>query len=269
MYQNSFNDLLVNRNGFVLELTLNNPDQANAITTDMINSLVDVLEYADEDDSIRCILLTGAGKCFCAGGDLKAMENKSGMFEGGPDELRRNYRRGIQRIPRAIEGLKTPIVALVNGAAIGAGCDLAMMCDIRVATNFAKFGETFSKLSLVPGDGGTFFLQRVIGYTKAMEMFLTGDIYSGDQVLDMGLANFVIDSKDAMTFTNSLCERISNNGPVAISMTKVALKSGRTASLNDQLELLSTFQGITQRTDDHFEAIAAFKEKRAPKFTGK
>ena len=268
MYNKPFKNLLVSKNEFTLELTLNNPTQANAITDDMINSLVDVLEYADEDDSIRCIMLTGAGKSFCAGGDLNAMETKSGMFEGDSDELRRNYRRGIQRIPKAIEALKTPIVALVNGAAIGAGCDLAMMCDIRVASEFAKFGETFSKLSLVPGDGGTFFLQRVIGYTNAMEMFLTGDIYSGEEVLKKGLANFVR-GENYLEFTRTLCSKICSNGPIAISMTKVALKSGRTSSLNDQLELLSTFQGITQRTDDHFEALKAFKEKRAPNFTGK
>ena len=121
MYSNDFKDLLVSVEEHTLIVTLNNPDQANAISSDMICSLVDVLEYADEDDSIRCILLTGAGKCFCAGGDIKAMESKTGMFAGDSDELRRRYRRGIQRIPRAIEALKTPIVALVNGAAIGAG----------------------------------------------------------------------------------------------------------------------------------------------------
>jgi enoyl-CoA hydratase/carnithine racemase len=268
MYNKTFKDLLVSKDEFTLEITLNNPAQANAITNEMIDSLVEVLSFADEDDEIRCILLTGAGRSFCAGGDLGAMENKTGMFEGESDELRRNYRKGIQRIPRAIEALKTPIVALVNGAAIGAGCDLAMMCDIRVASKFAKFGETFSKLSLVPGDGGTFFLQRVVGYTKAMEMFLTGDIYSGEDVLKFGLANFVRED-DSLVFSRDLCKKISHNGPVAISMTKVALKSGRTSSLNDQLELLSSFQGITQRTSDHFEALKAFKEKRAPKFTGK
>ncbi|WP_127717603.1 enoyl-CoA hydratase-related protein [Halobacteriovorax sp. HLS] len=269
MYSKKYDHLLVSKEEHTLVLTLNNPDQANAISMEMISSLVEVLEYADEDDNIRCILLTGAGKCFCAGGDIKAMETKSGMFAGQPDELRRRYRRGIQKIPRAIEALKTPIVAFVNGAAIGAGCDLAMMCDIRVASEKAKFAETFSKLSLVPGDGGTFFLQRVVGYTNAMEMFLTGDLYQGADILNMRLANFVRPHESSYKFSIDLCHKISSNSPIALSMTKIALKSGRTSSLNDQLELLSTFQGITQRTDDHFEAIAAFKEKRDPKFKGK
>ncbi|OUR97840.1 3-hxdroxyacyl-CoA dehydrogenase [Halobacteriovorax marinus] len=269
MYQNSFSHLLVEKENHNLFLTLNNPDMANAITDEMIDSLVEVLTYADEDDDIRCIVLTGAGKVFCAGGDIKAMENSTGMFAGEPDELRRRYRRGIQRIPRAIEALKTPIIAMVNGAAIGAGCDLAMMCDLRVSSEKTKFGETFSKLSLVPGDGGTFFLQRVVGYTNAMEMFLTGDIYSGDSIKEMGLSNYQYKSASLLEETTKLATKISSNGPIAISLTKIALKSGRTSNLNDQLELLSSFQGISQRTSDHFEAIAAFKEKRTPVFTGK
>lgn len=269
MYAKPYKDLLVSKNEYILTITLNNESMANAISDDMIDSIEDVLGFADEDDSVRCIILTGAGKFFCAGGDIKAMESKTGMFAGESNELRRRYARGIQRIPRAIEALRTPIVAMVNGAAIGAGCDLAMMCDLRVSSDKSKFGETFSKLSLVPGDGGTFFLQRVIGYTKAMEMFMTGDIYSGDDITRMGLSNYHVSHEELSNFTMKLAKKIALNGPVAISLTKMALKSGRTAGLNDQLDLLSTMQGISQRTDDHFEGIQAFKEKRAPKFIGR
>ncbi|ATH08141.1 3-hxdroxyacyl-CoA dehydrogenase [Halobacteriovorax marinus] len=269
MYNKEFSDLLVEKRESVLILTLDNESMANAITDSMIDSIETVLAHADEDDEIRCIILTGAGIFFCAGGDIKAMESKSGMFAGESNELRRRYNRGIQRIPRAIESLKTPIIAMVGGAAIGAGCDLAMMCDLRVSSERAKFAETFSKLSLVPGDGGTFFLQRVVGYTKAMEMFLTGDIYSGEQVKEMGLSNYQVSHDTLLDFTLSLANKIASNAPIALSLTKMALKSGRTSSLNDQLELLSTMQGISQRTADHFEGICAFKEKREAKFTGK
>ena len=269
MYSKEFKDLIVEKDEHTLILTLDNISMANAISDDMIDSLEEVLAMADDDENIRCIILTGAGKFFCAGGDIKAMESKSGMFAGESNELRKRYTRGIQRIPRAIEALSTPIIAMVNGAAIGAGCDLAMMCDLRVSSEYSKFGETFSKLSLVPGDGGTFFLQRVIGYTRAMEMFLTGDIYSGDSIKDMGLSNYQVESSKLLEFTKDLASKISSNGPIAISLTKLALKSGRTSGLNEQLELLSTMQGISQRTDDHFEGIKAFNEKRDPRFLGR
>jgi len=128
----------------------------NAITIPMIESLVSVLKFADFDRDIRVIVLTGSGKSFCAGGDIKAMEEKSGMFEGESNELRMRYMHGIQQIPKCIEEISTPIIAMVNGAAIGAGCDLSMMCDLRIGSSESKFGETFTKMGLVPGDGGTF-----------------------------------------------------------------------------------------------------------------
>lgn len=268
MYSKVFKDLKVTKCESVLKISLDNENMSNAITDNMIDSIEEVLRLADDDIDIRCIVLTGEGKNFCAGGDIKAMESKTGMFAGESNELRSRYERGIQRIPRAIESLRTPIIAMVNGAAIGAGCDLAMMCDLRVSSDRSKFGETFSKLSLVPGDGGTFFLQRVIGYTKAMEMFLTGDIYSGDSIERMGLSNYHTSHDTLEEFTMGLANKISSNGPIAISLTKMALKSGRTSGLNEQLELLSTMQGISQRTQDHFEGINSFKEKRSPEFKG-
>lgn len=267
-YEKTFADIIVLKKQNSLWIKLNRPEMSNAISDDMIDSLELVLGYADEDNDIRVILITGEGKNFCAGGDIKAMESQTGMFAGEPNELRQRYRRGIQRIPKTIEALQTPIVAVVNGAAIGAGCDLSCMCDIRIASNKSKFAETFSKLSLVPGDGGTFFLQRVVGYTKAMEMFLTGDLYRAEEAKDMGLINYLVDHKDLENEAQKLADRISLNGPVALSMTKKALKMGRTQDLSSQLEVLAGFQGIAQRTSDHFEGLLAFKEKRDPIFTG-
>lgn len=253
----------------ILWLTLNNPEASNAISKEMIESLVHVLDQADNDAQVRVIVLTGAGKCFCAGGDIKAMENKEGMFAGEPNQLRNLYRQGIQKIPKAMEALQTPIIAMVNGAAVGAGCDLTAMCDIRIASRKAKFAETFSKLSLVPGDGGTFFLQRIVGHAKAMEMFLTGNMYSAEEALSMGLVNFLHTPEQLREETCKIAVKISNNGPIAIGMTKKALKAGHKADLNSHLDLLAAYQGIVQRTEDHFEAIQAFKEKRLPSFEGR
>lgn len=266
-YKQKFTHLEISiKNSHQLWITLNNPDQMNAITTPMIESLTGVLKYADFDKSIRVIVLTGAGKSFCAGGDIKAMEEKSGMFEGESNELRMRYMHGIQQIPRCIEEISTPVIALVNGAAIGAGCDLAMMCDLRVGNSFSKFGETFTRLGLVPGDGGTFFLQRVIGYSKAMQMFLTAEIYEGKKAHEFGLTNFLFEDSKTVEETEKLADVIAKMAPIAQSMTKKAMKISYLHDLHTSLDVLSTFQGITQRSHDHFEALSAFKEKRPANF---
>lgn len=249
-----------------LWITLNNPDQMNAITTSMIESLVSVLKHADFDREIRVIVITGKGKSFCAGGDIKAMQDKSGMFAGESNELRMRYMHGIQQIPRAIEEVSKPVIAMVNGAAIGAGCDLSMMCDLRTGSSQSKFGETFTKMGLVPGDGGTFFLQRVVGYSKAMQMFLTADLFEGQKALDFGLLNFLFEDSALTEETEKLAEKIAGLAPVAQSMTKKAMKISYLSDLSTSLDVLASFQGITQRTSDHFEALSAFNEKRRPNF---
>ncbi|HEX7673128.1 MAG TPA: enoyl-CoA hydratase-related protein [Bdellovibrio sp.] len=268
-YSQSFNHLKVAKKNHQLWITLNNPEQSNAITYEMTDSLTSVLRHADFDSEIRVIVLTGEGKNFCAGGDVKAMENKTGMFQGEPNELRMRYMQGIQQIPQCIEQLSTPIVAMVNGAAIGAGCDLAMMCDLRVGGSSSKFGETFVKLGLVPGDGGSFFLQRVIGYSKAMQMSLTGDLVSGDEAYRWGLLNYLVNETQLAAETEKIAEKIASNAPVAVQMTKKTMKLAYLNDLQSVLEMAAAYQGITQRTADHFEALMAAKEKRAPKFQGK
>lgn len=254
-----------------LWLELNNPAQMNAITYEMINSLTTVLEYADYDQDIRVVVLSGNGKNFCAGGDIKAMEEKTGMFSGDSNELRAHYEHGIQRIPRTIEKISVPLIAMVNGAAIGAGCDLSMMCDFRVGNKKTKFAETFTRLGLVPGDGGTFFLQRVVGYAKAMQMFLTAKIYEGRSAYEFGLMSEFVDSQDSEALiekTKELAELVAKGAPVAQKLTKKAMKASYLYDLENSLNLLSSFQGIAQRTEDHFEALDAFKNKRDPNFKG-
>ncbi|MBC7372106.1 MAG: enoyl-CoA hydratase/isomerase family protein [Bdellovibrionaceae bacterium] len=268
-YSEIFPHLKVEHKDQQLWLTLNNPDQSNAITSEMIESLCKVLKHADFDPDVRVIILTGEGKNFCAGGDVRAMSEKTGMFAGDANELRMRYMAGIQQIPKTIEDLSTPLIAMVNGAAIGAGCDLAMMCDLRVGTPSTKFGETFTKIGLIPGDGGTFFLQRVIGYAKAIEMTLTADIYEGHEAKDFGLMNILTDESTLKKETEKLANKIAANAPIAQALAKKALKIAYLHDLNTSLDLLAGFQGITQRTADHFEALEAAKTKRAPQFTGR
>lgn len=268
-YMKTFPHLEVTvKNTHQLWVVLNNPEQMNAITTEMINSLTEVLTYADFDKSIRVIVITGKGVNFCAGGDIKAMEEKSGMFAGDSNELRARYQQGIQRIPQCIENLSVPVIAMVNGAAVGAGCDLAMMCDLRIGHHKTKFAETFTRMGLVPGDGGTFFLQRIVGYSKAMQMFLTSKTYQGIEAQDFGLLNFLFEESGMEEETKKIADTIAGNSPVAQKLTKKAMKVSYLHDLQTSLDLLASFQGIAQRTSDHFEAIKSFKEKRSPNFSG-
>jgi enoyl-CoA hydratase/carnithine racemase len=245
--------LKVKREDSLLWVTLDLPEKRNAITLEMVDSLTSTLKEADWDLEIKVIILTGAGTSFCAGGDIKAMKEKSGMFAGDAEELRQNYMKGIQQIPRVIESLQTPIIAMVNGPAIGAGLDIACMCDLRLASTNASFGETFAKVGLVPGDGGTFFLPRVVGYAKAMEMSLTAKVYNATEAKEMGLLTKLVDAKELESATRELSLKISQNSFTALTMIKKGLKGAR--DLNTQLDLMAAFQGITQRTGDHFDRL--------------
>ncbi|KYG70378.1 3-hxdroxyacyl-CoA dehydrogenase [Bdellovibrio bacteriovorus] len=267
-YSEKFTHLKTQLSRHVLWLTLDNVEQSNAISLEMVDSLTRVLRHADFDPQVRVIVIKGEGPTFCAGGDVKAMQNKTGMFAGESNELRMRYIHGIQQIPKCIEDLSKPLIAMVNGPAIGAGCDLAMMCDLRVGSVKSKFGETFVKLGLVPGDGGTFFLQRVIGFSKAMQMSLTGDLIAGEEAQRWGLLNYFVDEAQLEAETLKIAEKIANNAPVAVQMTKKAMKMAYLNDLHTILDLSAAYQGITQRTADHFTALQAMKEKKAPEFSG-
>lgn len=261
-------DLQTKLEGEVLWITLSRPEAMNAFTDEMIKGFIGALKKAEQDPKVRLSVITGEGKAFCAGGDIKAMEEKTGMFAGDSKELAERYQKGIQQIPKTIEACHKPIIAMVNGAAIGAGLDLACMCDIRVGSPYSKFGETFSKLALVPGDGGSYFLQRIVGFAKAMEMTLTAKVYSSEEALNMGLLNELVESDQLKSAVQKYIDAILLTAPRASAMGKEALKMAYHESLDPMLDKLAAFQGETQRTEDHFEALAAFKEKRKPVWKG-
>ena len=265
-YLNQFTDLLVETKQHAVWITLNRPEASNAYSSEMVKGLVEVLRHADQDTNIRVIVLTGAGKNFCAGGDLKAMKNKSGMFAGESNELREAYQAGIQQIPLTFSQLKTPVVAMVNGAAVGAGCDLAAMCDLRVASTTAVFAETFAKVGLVPGDGGAFFLTRLIGFGKAMEMFLTCKSISAIEAQGIGLVNQVVLPDELKMKTEELVETLSSLPPIALQMTKKAVIHAYQNDINSHLDLMAAYQGITQRSSDHFAALDEILDKKKSTF---
>jgi enoyl-CoA hydratase/carnithine racemase len=182
--------LVISRDGPVVTLTLNDPETRNAISTPaQIAEIVDFCTRMDGDPSVRAIVVTGAGSAFCAGGNVKDMRDRKGMFEGSAYELRNRYRAGIQLIPLALYELEIPTVAAINGPAVGAGLDLACMCDVRVASEKARFAESFVKLGIVPGDGGAWLLPRVIGQARATLMTLTGDMIDAAKARSCRRAN--------------------------------------------------------------------------------
>lgn len=252
-----------------LWMTLNNPNTSNSITYEMIDQLTEKIQEAELNNDIRVVVITGEGKNFCSGGDLVHMQKKQEMFAGESDELRRRYEQGIQQISRSLESFSKPLIAMVNGAAAGAGCDLACMCDLRVGTEKSLFLESFTKIGLVPGDGGTFFLQRVVGYAKAMEMTLTGRPVKAEEALRIGLLNQIFAESEIKSETLKIADLISKNAPVAVHMSKKAMKISYLHDLSTSLDLLAAYQGIAQRTSDHFEALAAINEKRNPIFQGR
>ena len=261
--------LLYQQEGSVVTLTMNQDETRNAISS---NAMIDAFEAAarkiNRDDSVSVVVLTGAGKAFSSGGNVKDMHEKEGMFGGSPVELREGYRRGIQRIPLAMNNLEVPLIAAVNGPAIGAGCDLAMMCDIRIASTKAKFAESFAKIGIIPGDGGAWFLPRAIGMSRACEMAFTGEAVDADTALSWGMVSQVAEPEELMTAAYKMAERIAVNPPRALRMTKKLLKEGQKVSLETLLELSASMQALAHHTSDHGEAVAAMLEKREPRFTG-
>src|ERR1700733_10812241 len=216
----------------------------------------------------RAAILTGAGNAFSSGGDLRAMQKNFEARASQPALTTQYYKFGIQRIPLAFEKLDVPIIAAVNGPAIGAGLDLACMCDMRVASESARFAESFVKVGIVPGDGGAWLLPRVVGYSKACEMAFTGDMLNAQEALACGLVSRVVPDTELLSAAKALAERIAVNPPSAVRMAKRLLIEGRHSRLDTLLEMSAAMQALTHATPDHREAVNAFLEKRIPVFKG-
>ncbi len=259
----------IHRKGHVTTLTLNRPDTMNALGADGDgDAFVAACDAINTDMSVRCVILTGAGRAFSAGGDIKAMKERSGNFGGTPPGISDGYRNNIHRILRALYGLRVPLIAAINGPAIGLGCDLACLADIRMASDKAKFGVTFLKLGIIPGDGGTWILPRVIGQSRAAELFYTGDVIGPDQALEWGLVSQVHPAEDLNEQAQSLAGRIAAQPPHALRHTKNLLRQGQSITYDTALEMAANTQALMHLTDDHMEGIDALLEKRLANFRG-
>jgi enoyl-CoA hydratase/carnithine racemase len=257
--------LLYEQSGPVVTLTMNSPRTRNVITGNTApQEFVDACARIAADSSVRVAVLTGAGSAFSAGGDLKHMRE---MFDYSPAELRAWYRNGVQRLAYAVFSLEVPVIAAVNGPAIGAGCDLTCMCDIRIASENASFAESFVKVGLIPGDGGAWLLPRAVGMSKAAEMSFTGDALNAAEALACGLVSRVVPPDQLMDEARAMAARIAANPGGALRMSKRLLREGQHQRLDALLELSADLQAIAHKTPYHIEAVNAFVEKRKPDFS--
>jgi enoyl-CoA hydratase/carnithine racemase len=262
--------ITLQKTGPIAVLTLNRPDRMNAIGThEDCADFSDSLQALNADTEIKVAVLTGAGRAFCAGGDITGMQTRTGIGRRDtPAATRANYKQGVQRIPRAFQELEVPIIAAINGAAIGVGCDFACFCDIRIASTVARFAAGFVRMGLVPGDGGAWALPRAVGYSKAAEMLFTGDPLTAEQALACGLVSQVVEPDALLPAAMALAERIAGNPGQALRLAKRLLHESHALRLTEVLELSAAYQGLAHETADHEEAVAAFVEKRKPVFKG-
>jgi enoyl-CoA hydratase/carnithine racemase len=255
------------REGAILVLTMSQPETRNALTGNTaVEEFVAACAEVQADRSIRAVIITGEGPVFSSGGNVKDMQ-KYFQRQLSPDTIREEYRQGIQRIPRALYHLDVPVIAAVNGPAIGAGCDLTCMCDIRIASDKATFAESFVKVGIVPGDGGAWLLPRAVGLSKASEMAFTGEALDAQQALDCGLVSRVVPAAELMDAALALARRIAANPGGVLRMTKRLIREGQQSSLESLLEISASYQAIAHMEPDHHEAVKAFVEKRAPRFS--
>ena len=246
------------KNGPIATLTLTRPEMMNALGQEGDGAAVaEACAEIEADPAIRVAILTGEGRAFSAGGDVKAMRDRTGAFAGSPYSVREGYRRNIHRI------------AAVNGAAIGLGCDVACMADVRIASDKAKFGVTFLKLGLIPGDGGAWLLPRIIGASRAAELLFTGDVIDAATATDWGLISRAVPGETLMDEAMALASRMAVQPPQSLRVAKTLLRHGTTASYDTIMEMSAAAQSMMHHTEDHIEGVNAILEKRAPSFEGK
>jgi enoyl-CoA hydratase/carnithine racemase len=250
----------------VARITLNRPERLNALSQVMRKEIFQAVTQSDERDDVRVIVVTGEGRGFCSGGDVKAMNeaNTAGTSSALIDKVAPSRDKAVL----AMRNSPKPLIAAVNGPAAGAGMNIALACDIRIASTDAKFAQSFAKRGLHPDWGGTYFLPRVVGMAKACEMIFTGKVISAQEALDLGIVSELVTPDALMDTVGELANAIAAGPPIAIRLAKRAMYRSMDTSLREALEFETYAQNICRDTDDAKEGIKAFVEKRAPKFTG-
>lgn len=255
--------ILYEQDGGVATLTMNRPAALNALTgAAETQAIVDACERINADDGVRCAILTGAGKAFCSGGDVKDLRARQGLGEGSPHAIQNRYRESVQRMALALYRLQVPVIAAVNGPAYGAGCDIATLCDIRIASTQATFAESFVKLGLVAGDGGSWLLPRAVGMSRAAEMTFTAEPIDAATACAWGLVSRVVAPERLMDESRALARRIAAHPGTALRMAKRLLREGQRTGLETLLEMTAAYQAIAHHTPEHDAAMQRLFERK-------
>ena len=253
----------------IAHLTLARHDIRNAFSEiEFTEEILDAVQSAQYSAESRVFVLSAEGSAFSAGGNVKDMRDKIGIFGGGPAGTRRGYMEGIQRVPKALYGLDIPSISAVQGPAVGAGCDLALFCDITICSDSAKFGETFINVGIIPGDGGSWILPRRVGLQRAAELTFSGRLVDGAEAAKIGLALECVKDSQLMDRVMELAHSIAARPPITARMLKTLFRQSLSTHLHDYLDNCAAVQAICHTTDDHLEAVNSILEKRSPNFKG-
>lgn len=265
---NTYAEIIFDVSNYVATITLNRPEAYNAISDAMRNDLRKAIQYINEHpEDIRLVVITGAGKAFCAGGDIKLMKKR---IEDGTTYSQRlqTYKDDVIDMVLRFKSIKQPIIAGLNGATYGAGCSIAMLCDIRIASDKAKFGLPFGKRGLIPDWGATYYLPRIVGAAKAIELASTGASFDAEEAKRIGLVNQVVEKEKLQEYIQFLCQEMLLSSPASLRLSKSSIYGSMDLSLEEALEVEAESQSNCYISDDHREGVNCFLEKRLPIYTG-
>ena len=267
-----FESILLRKENWIATLTLNRPERLNAVTPKMAQEILSALEEVDNDDDSRVLVVTGAGKGFCAGADVGGMTGGTQQGMGtarNAEEMRRYHSRVVGRICLRLQKMQKPTIAMVNGVAVGGGFDVALACDLRIGSKDARFRNAFVKIGLFPGWGGTWLYPRVMGLGKALEYLFTGDFLGAEEAERLGVLNRMVVPEELEKETMVLARKIAQGPPIAIRLMKLQAYKGLQMDMETALEMAAACETITLNSEDHKEGVAAFREKRDAQFRGK
>lgn len=265
-------DLLFEVENHVAKITLNRPERLNAFSEEMLDLWIEALETIRDSDDIRAVLVSGNGDAFCSGGDIKEMVAGNGFYKSCMDTTstalarKNSLSKKIHRVPLLLHEIEQPVIAKVHGVAFGAGLDMALMCDIRIVEENTRLSESYVNVGVVPGDGGAYFLPRLVGIDKALDMLWTGRVIDAHTAKEMGIATFVKPKETIDEFTNEYLQKLVNGPQQAIRFIKKAVYQNQTMDLRSSLEMISSYMGIVTELPDHEEGVKAIVEKRKPNF---